>query len=97
MSDENTGRDLVPRPDEPSSAVTPRESTVPTSAAEAEVRFSAGEQAHTVGLTEARATQIVKQSVNARMIAFLIERGCVRVDGPSAAGSGSVPVAVVES
>ena len=71
MSDENTGRDLVPRPDEPSSAVTPRESTVPISAAEAEVRFSAGEQAHTVGLTEARATQIVKQSGNARMIAFL--------------------------
>jgi mono/diheme cytochrome c family protein/uncharacterized cupredoxin-like copper-binding protein len=71
MSDDNTGRNLVPRPDEPSSAVTPREPSVPTTAADAEVRFSAGEQAHTVGLTEQRATQIVKQSGNARMIAFL--------------------------
>ena len=71
MSEENTGRDLVPRPDEPSSAVSPREPQVPTTAASAEVRFSAGEQAHTVGLTEQRATQIVKQSGNARMIAFL--------------------------
>ncbi len=71
MSDENTGRDLVPRPEEPSSAVAPREPQVPTTAASAEVRFSAGEQAHTVGLTEQRATQIVKQSGNARMIAFL--------------------------
>ena len=71
MSDEKTGRDLVPRPDEPTSAVTPREPDVPTTSASAEVRFSAGEQAHTVGLTEQRATQIVKQSGNARMIAFL--------------------------
>ena len=61
----------MPRPDEPSSAVAPREPSVPTAAADAEVRFSAGEQAHTVGLTEQRATQIVKQSGNARMIAFL--------------------------
>jgi mono/diheme cytochrome c family protein/uncharacterized cupredoxin-like copper-binding protein len=70
MSDENTGRDLVPRPED-SGAVAPREPQVPTTAADAAVRFSAGEQAHTVGLTEARATQIVKQSGNARMIAFL--------------------------
>jgi mono/diheme cytochrome c family protein len=71
MSDDTTGRDLVPRPEEPSGAVKPRESDVPTTAAEAAVRLSAGEQAHTVGLTEERATQIVKQSGNARMIAFL--------------------------
>lgn len=64
-------RNLVPRPDEPAGAVTPREPDVPTSSASAAVRFSAGEQAHTVGLTEQRATQIVKQSGNARMIAFL--------------------------
>ena len=52
MSDDQTGRDLVPRPDDPAGAVTPREPDVPTSSAEAAVRFSAGEQAHTVGLTE---------------------------------------------
>lgn len=71
MSDDKTGRDLVPRPDEPQGAVTPREPDVPTTAASAAVRFSAGEQAHTVGLTEERAAQIVKQSGNGRMIAFL--------------------------
>lgn len=71
MSDEKTGRDLVPRPDEPTGAVTPRERDLPTSPASAAVRFAAGERAHTVGLTEQRATQIVKQSGNARMIAFL--------------------------
>ena len=64
-------KNLVPRPDEPAGAVTPREPDVPTSSANAAVRFSAGEQAHTVGLTEERATQIVKQSSNGRMIAFL--------------------------
>ena len=64
-------RNLVPRPDEPAGAVTPREPDAPTSSVDAAVRFSAGEQAHTVGLTEQRATQIVKQSGNARMIAFL--------------------------
>jgi mono/diheme cytochrome c family protein/uncharacterized cupredoxin-like copper-binding protein len=71
VSDEKTGRDLVPRPDEAAGAVTPRERDVPTSSASAAVRFAAGEQAHTVGLTEQRAAQIVKQSGNARMIAFL--------------------------
>src|SRR5690349_11668865 len=70
MSDQNTGRDLVPRPED-SGAVAPREAQVPTNTTQAAVRFSAGEQAHTVGLTEERATQIVKQSGNARMIAFL--------------------------
>ena len=34
-------------------------------------RFSAGAQAHTVGLTEERAAQIVSQSGNARNVAFL--------------------------
>ena len=71
MSDEKTGRDLVPRPDEPSGAVTPREPGVPAASSAAVERFSAGEKAHTVGLTEQRAAQIVKQSGNARMVAFL--------------------------
>lgn len=71
MSDEKTGRDLVPRPDEPTGAVTPREPAVPAPSNAAVERFSAGQQAHTVGLTEQRAAQIVKQSGNARMIAFL--------------------------
>ena len=70
MTDDRTGRDLVPRPDEPSSAVTPREPNVPASVP-ADERFSAGDQAHTVGLSEERVAGIVKQSGNARMYAFL--------------------------
>lgn len=72
MTDERTGRELTPRPEEPTSAVTPRESDLPARP-ESSVgeRFSAGEQAHTVGLTEERAAKIVKQSGNARMVAFL--------------------------
>jgi mono/diheme cytochrome c family protein len=72
MTDERTGRELTPRPEEPASAVTPRESDLPTRPESAVgERFSAGEQAHTVGLTEERAAKIVKQSGNARMVAFL--------------------------
>jgi mono/diheme cytochrome c family protein/uncharacterized cupredoxin-like copper-binding protein len=70
MSDDRTGRELTPRPDEEPSAVTPREAGLPTTAP-AE-RFSAGQQAHTVGLTEERAAQIVRSSGNARMVAFLL-------------------------
>ena len=70
MSDDRTGRDLVSRPDEPSSAVTPREANLPANAP-ADERFSAGAQAHTVGLSEERVAKIVKQSGNARMYAFL--------------------------
>lgn len=71
MSDDKTGRDLIPRSDEPSGAVAPREPAMPVASSAAVERFSAGQQAHTVGLTEQRAAQIVKQSGNARMIAFL--------------------------
>src|SRR3990172_13332221 len=71
MSDERTGRGLVPRPDEPAGAVTPREPALPAPSSEVGERFAAGEQAHTVGLTEERAAQIVRQSGNARMVAFL--------------------------
>jgi mono/diheme cytochrome c family protein len=71
MTDDRTGRELTPRPEEPASAVTPREAQVPATATPADVRFSAGDQAHTVGLSEERAAKIVKQSGNARMVAFL--------------------------
>jgi len=72
MTDERTGRELTPRPEEPTSAVTPREPQLPASSTEGAVeRFYAGDKAHSVGLTEERAAKIVKQSGNARMVAFL--------------------------
>ena len=71
MTDERTGRELTPRPEENAGAVAPREPLVPAPSTQPLERFDAGEQAHSVGLTEERAAQIVKQSGNARMIAFL--------------------------
>jgi mono/diheme cytochrome c family protein/uncharacterized cupredoxin-like copper-binding protein len=71
VSDENTGRELTPRPDEPESAVTPRESDLPAPSTQVGDRFYAGDQAHTVGLTEERAAQVVRQSSSGRMVAFL--------------------------
>jgi len=71
MTDERTGRELTPRPDEEPSAISPREPALPAPSTGPAERFSAGEQAHTVGLTEERATQIVRSSSNARMVAFL--------------------------
>jgi len=73
MSEDRTGREVTPRPNEPEGVVAPRESLpVPTEpTTPSDVRFGAGEQAHTVGLTEERSAQVVKQSGNARMIAFL--------------------------
>jgi mono/diheme cytochrome c family protein len=71
MSDERTGRELTPRPEEPESAVTPREGDLPAPSTQAGDRFYAGDQAHAVGLTEERAAQVVRQSSNGRMIAFL--------------------------
>jgi len=53
--DHRTGRELEPRP--------PTEAGVE--------RFSAPDTAHTVGLSEERAAQIVRQTGNARAIAFL--------------------------
>jgi mono/diheme cytochrome c family protein/uncharacterized cupredoxin-like copper-binding protein len=61
VSDERTGRELAPR--EPDRVPAPVERGVE--------RFDAGQQAHTVGLTEERAAQVVRQSGNARNIAFL--------------------------
>ena len=61
MTDERTGREIAPRDER---AVAQR----PPSTVE---RFDAGDRAHTVGLNEERAAQIVRQSGNARNIAFL--------------------------
>lgn len=71
MTEDRTGRELTPRPTEPEGVVAPREPSVPAEPWTGDDRFSAGEQVHTVGLTEERAAQIVRQSSNARMIAFL--------------------------
>ena len=64
MSEGPTGRELTPR--EPGSEIAPREA-----APLGVERFAAGERAHRVELTEERAAQIVRQSGNARSIAFL--------------------------
>ena len=72
MTEDRTGRELTPRPSEEEGVVAPREPSLPSPATPAEAeRFSAGEQTHTVGLTEERAAEIVKSSSNARSVAFL--------------------------
>ncbi len=71
MSDQRSGRELTPRPEDEQRAVTPRESSVAPASTEPADRFYAGDQAHSVGLTEERTGQIVRQSGNARMAAFL--------------------------
>jgi mono/diheme cytochrome c family protein len=72
VTDDRTGRELEPTgPGDLGPGRTGRELT-PREPSEASVeRFSAGEGAHTIGLTEERAAQIVRQSGNARNIAFL--------------------------
>jgi hypothetical protein len=65
MTDERTGRELTPRVEE--GAVTPE----PAGDQLSVERFSAGPRAHSVGLTEERSAQVVRQSGNARNIAFL--------------------------
>ncbi len=57
MTEPRTGRELTPRPAPP-----PEEGIE---------RFQALETAHTIGLTEERAAKIVRQSANARGVAFL--------------------------
>jgi hypothetical protein len=68
MTDERVGRELTPRDSDEtgSSALTPS----PGESREVE-RFSAGPRAHTVGLTEERSAQIVRQSGSARSAVFL--------------------------
>ena len=64
MTDDRTGREVAPRQE--GSEVAPREAQ-PLGVE----RFDAGERTHRVELTEERAAQIVRQSGNARRIAFL--------------------------
>ncbi|MGI8928134.1 MAG: c-type cytochrome [Candidatus Limnocylindrales bacterium] len=71
MTDDRTGRELTPRPSEPEGVVSPREPSLPATPSTDVERFAAGEQTHTVGLTEERSAQIVRQTSNSKMIAFL--------------------------
>jgi mono/diheme cytochrome c family protein len=71
VTDERTGRELTPRPEEEGGAISPREPALPTPTTVEADRFFAGDQAHTVGLSEERAAAVVRQSGNARMVAFL--------------------------
>ena len=70
MTEDKSGRELTPRePAEIDSADSP---LVPVDGESRDVeRFSAGPQAHSVGLTEERSAKIVRQSANARNIVFL--------------------------
>jgi uncharacterized cupredoxin-like copper-binding protein len=64
MSDPTTGRELTPHEEDQTPAAPPTSSLAPE-------RFSAGERAHMVGLTEERSAEVVRQSGNARKVAFL--------------------------
>src|SRR5690606_37501050 len=64
MSDETSGRELTPHEGSQPPAATPGTSLAPE-------RFSAGERAHMVGLTEERSAEVVRQSGSARKVAFL--------------------------
>src|SRR4051812_50175401 len=63
MTEDRTGRELTPAGD---TGVT----SPPTEAGTLD-RFTAPPAAHTIGLTEERAAQVVQQSGRARMVAFL--------------------------
>jgi mono/diheme cytochrome c family protein len=68
MTDERAGRELTPHSGDESGS---RE-LVPSAGEARDVeRFSAGPQAHTVGLTEERSAKIVRQSASARSVVFL--------------------------
>ncbi|MFV2063696.1 MAG: hypothetical protein ACC726_09300 [Chloroflexota bacterium] len=71
MSDDMGGRELAPRDhdgtDAGASSITP----LPEGESRDADRFSAGPRAHSVGLTEERSAQIVRQSGNARNVVFL--------------------------
>ena len=71
MSDERTGRELAPREEE--TGVSGRETSrrFPQGSQLSVERFSAGPRMHSVGLTEERSAQVVRQSGNARNIGFL--------------------------
>ena len=70
MTEDRGSREIAPRqPGEeaPGGAVSP----LPEGDSRAVGRFSAGPKAHSVGLTEERGAQIVRQSANARSFVFL--------------------------
>jgi mono/diheme cytochrome c family protein len=71
MSDERSGRQLTPR--DPGTPVPPETglTTTPEGERRDVERFSAGPPAHSVGLTEERGAQIVRQSASARSFVFL--------------------------
>jgi len=70
MAEDKSGRELTPRQSD--EVATPDGSLTPVDGEHRDVeRFSAGPQAHSVGLTEERSAQIVRQSANARNIVFL--------------------------
>jgi mono/diheme cytochrome c family protein len=70
MSEDKGGRELTPR--EPDDIATSDSRVTSTEGDSRDVeRFSAGPRAHSVGLTEERSAQIVRQSANARNVVFL--------------------------
>ena len=70
MAEGKSGRELTPR--EPADVEAADASLTPTEGERRDVeRFSAGPRAHSVGLTEERSAQIVRQSANARNVVFL--------------------------
>ncbi len=70
MTEDKSGRELTPR--EPGEVDSPDAALTPVDGENREVeRFSAGPRAHSVGLTEERSAQIVRQSANARNVVFL--------------------------
>ncbi len=71
MSDERTGRELAPRDEETGVSRAGDVTPVPAGEQRSIERFSAGPRVHSVTLTEERSAQIVRQSGNARNIAFL--------------------------
>ena len=70
MTDDRSGRELTPR--EPAEVEPTDASLTPVEGESRDVeRFSSGPRAHSVGLTEERAAQVVRQSANARNVVFL--------------------------
>ncbi len=70
MSEDKGGRELTRR--DPDTVDTPPSPLTPVDGEDRDVeRFSAGPRAHSVGLTEERSAQIVRQSANARNVVFL--------------------------
>lgn len=71
MTDERTGRELTPREEGAEVAEVGGVPSAPGGDQLAVERFAAGPRAHSVSLTEERSAQIVRQSGNARTVAFL--------------------------